>query len=131
MKSGFLFLTKGLFPGDYKKNLISDARREKNKKDPAKEPKNPEIKIIKKTEAVYLSGNKTRDDIPPHLAAKKNLPEEVQDFYTHLCPAGVYEKKDGKLIINAPNCIDCKATDILGPRWNPKEGGTGPNYSQM
>ena len=131
IKSGFIFLTKGIFPGDYKKKLISDAQRERNKKDFTKESKNSEIKIIKKTEAVYLSGNKTRDDIPPHLIAKKDLPEEVQDFYTKLCPAGVYERKNRKLIINAPNCIDCKATDVLGPRWNPKEGGTGPNYSQM
>lgn len=86
---------------------------------------------LSKTEGVYLSGNKTRDDIPLHLKAKADLPEEVQKFYVHLCPAGVYERKQGNLLINAPNCVDCKATDVLGPRWTPKEGGTGPNYSKM
>ena len=92
---------------------------------------NEKIKTLSKTSAVYLSGNKTRDNIPLHLKAKENLPEEVKKFYEHLCPAGVYENKEGKWIINAPNCIDCKATDVLGPIWNPKEGGAGPDYRQM
>ena len=86
---------------------------------------------ISKTQGVFLSGNKTRDDIPSHLKAKKDLPEDIQKFYESLCPAGVYERKDGKLIINAPNCVDCKATDVLGPRWTPREGGSGPNYTRM
>ena len=87
---------------------------------------------ISKQDLVYLSGNKTRDDIPPHLTLPNPLPPEgVQNFYTHFCPAGVYERKNNKLIINYPNCIDCKATDILGPRWNPREGGSGPDYSLM
>jgi len=132
IKSGLMFLTKGLFPGDVKKELIPDTNKERHLKEIYNlSDKKYAIKPLSKTEAVYLSGNKTRDDIPPHLKAKQNLPEEIQDFYTHLCPAGVYEKQDGKLIINAPNCIDCKATDILGPRWNPKEGGSGPNYNRM
>ncbi|MGI9549447.1 MAG: 4Fe-4S dicluster domain-containing protein [Bdellovibrionales bacterium] len=43
----------------------------------------------------------------------------------------MYEYQQGQLIINAPNCIDCKATDILGPRWSPKERGSGPSYKLM
>jgi len=38
---------------------------------------------------------------------------------------------DGGLRVNAPNCIDCKATDVLGPRWTPREGGSGPKYKRM
>ena len=132
IKSGLMFLTKGLFPKDHKKKIILDAERLRTKRENySSYNEGIKIKPINKTEAVYLSGNKTRDDIPPHLKTKEHLPEEIQDFYTHLCPAGVYEKKDGKLIINAPNCVDCKATDVLGPRWTPKEGGTGPNYTRM
>ena len=86
---------------------------------------------ISKLDGVYLSGNKTRDDIPSHLKVKEGVPEEVQDFYVSLCPAGVYEKKDGKLIVNSSNCVDCKATDVLGPRWTPREGGSGPRYQKM
>ena len=128
IKSGLMFLTKGIFPGDHKQTLQTDDLKMRT-------PKISSNVIppgyISKAEGVFLSGNKTRDDIPPHLTAKEDLPEEIQKFYTTLCPAGVYEQKDGKLIINAPNCVDCKATDILGPEWTPKEGGTGPNYTRM
>ena len=134
IKSGMMFLTKGVFPGDYKHKLKSDAEKIKFRREKyfqSNNNENTQLKKISKTDGAYLSGNKTRDDIPPHLKTREDLPEEIQDFYAHLCPAGVYEKKDGKIIINAPNCVDCKATDVLGPRWTPKEGGTGPNYTQM
>jgi electron-transferring-flavoprotein dehydrogenase len=87
--------------------------------------------LLEKEMAVYFSGNKTRDDIPKHLLIGKDINKEVAEFYSHMCPANVYVKNGDELIINAPNCIDCKATDILGPRWTPREGGSGPNYSQM
>lgn len=86
---------------------------------------------LRKVDAVYLSGNKTRDDIPSHLKIGKDIPPEIADFYSHICPAGVYERKGDQLIVNAPNCIDCKATDVLGPRWSPREGGSGPDYNLM
>ena len=132
LKSGLMFLTKGLFPGDNKKkNNKTDAEYIRYKKIKYMDLQKAVIKPIRKTEAVFLSGNKTRDTLPSHLKVKEDLPKELQDFYTHLCPAGVYEKTERGFVINAPNCIDCKATDILGPRWTPKEGGTGPNYQQM
>src|SRR5690606_11405006 len=84
-------------------------------------------KELSKVDGVYLAGNKTRDDIPSHLIIGQDINEDMVDFYTHLCPAGVYEKDGQKLIVNAPNCVDCKATDVIGPRWSPREGGSGPN----
>ena len=54
---------------------------------------------------------------------------EVAEFYSHLCPAGVYERVGDALRLNPPNCVDCKATDVLGPRWTPREGGSGPKVS--
>jgi electron-transferring-flavoprotein dehydrogenase len=48
-----------------------------------------------------------------------------------MCPAAVYERDGDRLVVNAPNCIDCKATDILGPRWTAREGGGGPSYKRM
>jgi electron-transferring-flavoprotein dehydrogenase len=84
-----------------------------------------------KLDAVFRSGNATRDDIPSHLVARRDVPPEVAEFYEHLCPAGVYERTDSGLVINAPNCVDCKATDVLGPRWTPREGGSGPAYKRM
>lgn len=86
---------------------------------------------VKKVDGVYQSGNKTRDDIPVHLTVGKDITPEMADFYASLCPAGVYERQGEQLIVNAPNCVDCKATDVLGPRWEPREGGSGPNYTYM
>ena len=69
--------------------------------------------------------------MPSHLLVGKDVSGEVADLYASLCPAGVYERQGDKLVVNAPNCIDCKATDVLGPRWAPREGGSGPRYTQM
>lgn len=85
-----------------------------------------------KVDAVFKSGNQTRDDIPSHIVPAEDVPPEVAEMYVHMCPAGVYEQdEDGNLVVNAPNCIDCKATDVLGPRWTPREGGSGPKYREM
>lgn len=84
-----------------------------------------------KLDSVHKSGNMTRDNIPKHLLAADNLSDDVIESYVRICPAGVYEKRDGKLVINAPNCIDCMTTDIIAPHWTPREGGSGPRYKRM
>ena len=84
-----------------------------------------------KVDAVFKSGNATRDTIPAHLLVGPEVSGEVADFYSHLCPAGVYERVGDELRVNPPNCVDCKATDVLGPRWTPREGGSGPKYRSM
>ncbi len=86
---------------------------------------------VSKVDAVFKSGNQTRDDIPSHLTPGEDIPPEVVEMYVHLCPAGVYERDGDQLRVNAPNCVDCKATDVLGPRWAPREGGSGPQYRRM
>ena len=86
---------------------------------------------ISKLDAVFKSGNTTRDDIPSHLVIGPDIPPELAELYVHMCPAGVYEREGDRLVVNAPNCIDCKATDVLGPRWTPREGGSGPRYRRM
>jgi electron-transferring-flavoprotein dehydrogenase len=84
-----------------------------------------------KLDAVFKSGNATRDTVPSHLLVGPDVSADVAEFYSHVCPAGVYERVGDELRINAPNCIDCKATDVLGPRWTPREGGSGPKYRAM
>ncbi len=85
-----------------------------------------------KVDAVYRSGNNTQDDIPSHLLPAKVVPEDVARFYAAMCPAGVYEvSEEGELLISPSNCVDCKATDVLGPRWTPREGGSGPSHRRM
>ena len=90
------------------------------------------VLTFSKVDAVFKSGNATRDTIPSHLIVGKDVSAEVAEFYSHVCPAGVYERgADGNLVVNPPNCVDCKATDVLGPRWTPREGGSGPKYRLM
>ncbi|MEX0893699.1 MAG: 4Fe-4S dicluster domain-containing protein, partial [Gemmatimonadota bacterium] len=96
---------------------------------PQEAPHGPHV--VAKLDAVFKSGNATRDDIPSHLVAPPDASGELADFYAHMCPAGVYERDGDGLVINAPNCVDCKATDVLGPRWTPREGGAGPTYRRM
>jgi len=84
-----------------------------------------------KVDAVYKSGNQTRDDLPNHLLVGHDVSPEAAEMYVHMCPAGVYERDGSELRVNAPNCVDCKATDVLGPRWTAREGGSGPAYQRM
>lgn len=135
IKASLMTATCGLFPNGTAHN-IEDAAVEKEVISKAESatnslPSTAPVKTLSKVDAVYLSGNKTRDDIPQHLSVGKDIPGEVADMYAALCPAGVYERQGDKLIVNAPNCIDCKATDVIGPRWQPREGGSGPDYKLM
>jgi electron-transferring-flavoprotein dehydrogenase len=84
-----------------------------------------------KVDAVFKAGNATRDTIPSHLIVGKDVAGDVADFYSSICPAGVYERVGDELRVNPPNCVDCKATDVVGPRWMPREGGSGPKYRVM
>ena len=95
-------------------------------------PFTPDGKLtFSKVDAVFKSGNATRDTIPSHLISGDDIGQDVAEMYAHMCPAGVYEFTDGEFRVNAPNCVDCKATDVLGPRWLPREGGSGPSYKRM
>lgn len=126
IKSALMTVTGGTFPGG-RISSGSDAEEPREVTAPAAKGE----KELGKVEGVFLAGNKTRDDIPSHLIVGKNIPPDVAEFYSHVCPAGVYERQGDKLVVNAPNCIDCKATDVLGPRWTPREGGSGPSYKRM
>lgn len=128
-KAGLMTLTGGKFPGG-KISMHADAEAERAVSPDA--PFIPDNKLtFSKVDAVFKSGNQTRDDIPSHLIVGKDVSGEVADFYSHVCPAGVYERSGDTLVVNAPNCIDCKATDVVGPRWTPREGGSGPAYKRM
>ena len=130
LKAGLMTLTGGAFPGGRIK-MHADAEAERDTGPAA--PFTPDnVLTFGKLDANYKSGNATRDTIPSHLIVGPDIAPEVAEFYVHLCPAGVYERlPDGSLRVNPPNCVDCKATDILGPRWTPREGGSGPKYRVM
>jgi electron-transferring-flavoprotein dehydrogenase len=124
-KAALLTLTGGAFPAG-KPHEHEDA-------DEVKVFMNrPKGKIdLQKVDAVFQSANKTRDDLPNHLTVGEDISKEWAEFYMNLCPAGVYEMDGDKLVVKSPNCVDCKATDVLGPRWQPREGGAGPSYTLM
>lgn len=128
-KAGLMTLTGGRFPGG-RITMPSDAAvpRRRNGTTPLS-PDN--VLTFSKLDAVFKSGNATRDTIPSHLLTGPDITPEVARFYSHVCPAGVYEEVDGQLRVNPANCVDCKATDVLGPRWTPREGGSGPKYRLM
>jgi electron-transferring-flavoprotein dehydrogenase len=129
VKAGLMTLTGGRFPGG-KIEMHADALAPRRVGQA--EPFTPDGTLtFSKVDAVFKSGNQTRDDIPSHLIVGDDVPPEVAELYVHLCPAGVYERDGDRLVVNAPNCVDCKATDVIGPRWMPREGGSGPAYKRM
>lgn len=130
-KAGLMTLTGGRFPGG-RITMHEDAEQARSVVDAEPAAFAPDgVLTFSKVDAVFKSGNATRDTIPSHLLVGRDIPPEVADFYAHLCPAGVYERVGHELRVNAPNCIDCKATDVVGPRWTPREGGSGPKYRLM
>ncbi|HMH83107.1 MAG TPA: electron-transfer flavoprotein:ubiquinone oxidoreductase [Gemmatimonadales bacterium] len=131
VKAALMTLTGGRFPGG-KIAMRRDADVERTLTPGASPGITPDGRLtFSKVDGVFRSGNATRDTIPTHLVVGKDVPAAVAEFYARLCPAGVYEVAQGTLRVNAPNCIDCKATDVLGPRWTPREGGSGPKYKRM
>jgi electron-transferring-flavoprotein dehydrogenase len=128
-KAGLMTLTGGRFPGG-RIVMKPDAAVPRTRNAGADVAPDGTL-TFSKLDAVFKSGNATRDTIPSHLLLGRDITPEVADLYAHLCPAGVYERVDGQLRVNAANCVDCKATDVLGPRWTPREGGSGPKYRLM
>lgn len=129
IKAGLMMVTGGAFPGG-RIETHKDAEVER-RVEPG-EPFVPDGKLtFSKNDAVFKSGNVTRDDVPSHLIVSDRMNGNVAELYSHMCPAGVYERDGERLVMNPANCIDCKATDVIGPRWTPREGGSGPRYRQM
>ena len=129
IKAGLMTLTGGAFPGG-KIDVEEDAAETRQIMAPAELKADGKLTFTK-LDGVFRSGNNTRDDMPSHLRLGATVPQEVAEFYQHMCPAAVYESQDGKLAVNPSNCVDCKTTDVLGARWSPREGGTGTKYNRM
>lgn len=131
VKAGLMTVTGGRFPGGRIK-VEEDAAEAKVVNSKETNGFKPDGKLtFTKVDAVFKSGNATRDTVPQHVLVPDDVPASVARMYKAMCPAEVYDVQDGKLIVNAPNCVDCKATDVIGPRWTPREGGSGPRYRRM
>jgi electron-transferring-flavoprotein dehydrogenase len=128
-KAGLMTITGGAFPGS---KIACERDADVAKLVGAAASFKPDgVLTFGKLDAVFKSGNATRDDIPSHLLVGPDVPPQVAELYQHMCPAGVYERDGERLVVSPANCIDCKATDDLGPRWTPREGGSGARYRRM
>jgi electron-transferring-flavoprotein dehydrogenase len=129
VKAALMTVTKGAFPGGM---IASESDAEAPRVRRAGDEFKPDgVLTFGKLDAVFRSGNATRDDIPSHLIVGQDIPGDVAELYQHMCPAGVYERDGERLVVSPANCIDCKATDDIGPRWTPREGGSGAKYRRM
>lgn len=129
IKAALMTVTGGALFGS--RIAVEEDAREPKRVTPSEETKADGKLTFSKLDGVFRSGNNTRDDMPSHLLVGDDLPPEVQQLYVDMCPAGVYERQEGKLVVNFSNCVDCKAADVLGPRWRPREGGAGTKYRRM
>jgi electron-transferring-flavoprotein dehydrogenase len=89
-----------------------------------------------KLSSVFLSGNRSRDDQPNHIRVRTRVPREVGQTWVSMCPAGVYELRDGggdvvEVELTPSNCVQCGAITAKGGRLTPPEGGSGPEYTHM
>jgi electron-transferring-flavoprotein dehydrogenase len=129
MKASLMTVSRGALPGGM---IHSHRDADVPRLDVPPEPFVSDGKLtFSKLDAVFKSGNATRDDIPSHLIVGPDVTPAVAELYVHMCPAGVYERDGERLVVSPANCIDCKATDVLGPKWTPREGGSGPKYRLM
>jgi electron-transferring-flavoprotein dehydrogenase len=104
-------------------------------------PKPDGVLTFDRLSSVFISNTNHNEDQPSHLTLKDPaIPVKVNlERYagpeSRYCPAGVYEFVEGKLQINAQNCVHCKTCDIKDPTqnivWVAPEGGGGPNYINM
>jgi electron-transferring-flavoprotein dehydrogenase len=132
-----MIATKGRFPGgrwawhrnDDKPMFVGDTKDSY--------PKPDGKYIFDKLSSVYITGNATRDDAPNHIRVQKDVPREIAETWTWMCPAGVYEIPEDApehgnvdLIVNYTNCVQCGAITAKGGRLTPPEGGDGPLYTQ-
>ncbi|ECD9517984.1 electron transfer flavoprotein-ubiquinone oxidoreductase [Salmonella enterica subsp. diarizonae] len=108
-------------------------------------PKPDGVLTFDRLSSVFLSNTNHEEDQPCHLRLKDeripvvvNLPQYAAPE-TRYCPAGVYEmverERQPHLLINAQNCLHCKACDIKDPTqnitWTAPQGGEGPLYQGM
>ncbi|HEX7255646.1 MAG TPA: electron-transfer flavoprotein:ubiquinone oxidoreductase [Gaiellaceae bacterium] len=127
--AGAMTASFGRFPPGNKKTE-RDAEQELIRADRATQYPKPDGKLtFDKLSSVFLSGNKTRDDAPNHIRLDTDVPEEVARMWEHMCPAQVYEAKEGGGVEVTPsNCVQCGAITAKGGRLTPPEGGAGPEY---
>jgi electron-transferring-flavoprotein dehydrogenase len=128
--AGLATASKGRFP-PRDLELERDAEVDLIRTDRAKSYPAPDGKLtFDKLSSVFASGNKTRDDQPNHIVIRRDVPRDVAELWSRMCPAQVYEPTDNGVDITPSNCVQCGAITAKGGRLTPPEGGSGPEYTQ-
>ena len=124
--AGAMTATRGAFPpGDAR--MEPDADQELIRTDRAKSYPLPDGDLtFDKLSSVFLSGNATRDDAPNHIRVQREVPQEIAELWTRMCPAAVYEVAENGVEVTPSNCVQCGAITAKGGRLTPPEGGAGP-----
>jgi electron-transferring-flavoprotein dehydrogenase len=133
--AGAATVTRGALPPGITRTEL-DAEHELIRTDRAASYPMPDGKLtFDKLSSVFASGNRTRDDQPNHIRIQRQVPRDLAEMWTRMCPAQVYEvgPADGDgtvtLEVNPSNCVQCGAITSKGGRLTPPEGGSGPEYS--
>jgi electron-transferring-flavoprotein dehydrogenase len=128
--AGMMTATKGRVPpGDMRTERDADVELIRTERALAYPAPDGQL-TFDKLSSVYASGNKTRDDQPSHLLVRREVPKDMADLWTRMCPAQVYEPSEGGVIVTPSNCVQCGAISAKGGRLTPPEGGSGPEYKQ-
>lgn len=141
------YIMKGRSPWTLKHGKSDhEATDEAQKWKPIDYPKPDGVISFDVPTSLYRSNTNHNHDQPAHLRLRDpKIPELINlPVYagpeSRYCPARVYEytpDENGhqKLLINAQNCLHCKACDIKDPKqnieWTVPEGGGGPGYTIM
>ena len=128
-------VSKGnLPPKDYATHANADATLRRSNR-AASYPAPDGNLTFDKLSSVFLSGNRTRDDQPNHVRIQRQVPSELAEMWSWMCPAHVYEagEPDGDGTVSVQmtpsNCVQCGAITAKGGRLTPPEGGSGPEYT--
>jgi electron-transferring-flavoprotein dehydrogenase len=127
--AGAMTATKGRFPpGNARTEL--DVEQDIVRSDRATSYPAPDGTLtFDKLSSVFASGNRTRDDQPNHIVLRRDVPQELAELWTRMCPAQVYEVAGEGVAVTPSNCVQCGAITAKGGRLTPPEGGSGPEYT--
>ena len=127
--AGMMTATRGRFPPGNARTE-PDSEQQLLRSDRANSYPSADGKLtFDKLSSVFASGNKTRDDQPNHIVIHREVPFEVAELWTRMCPAQVYEPTGDGVAVTPANCVQCGAISAKGGRLTPPEGGSGPEYT--
>ncbi len=117
LKAALATLTGGRLPAG---RIPMEADAEAGKRAGRPEPFTPDNRLtFSKVDAVYKSGNRTRDTIPSHLITSGQVGPEVAAFYERLCPGRSVRGRGGRPEGQRPELRGLQGDRCPGPALDP------------